>query len=416
MRRIAITGVGLVSALGCSSEENWTAALAGRSGVRREIVGASPHGPGGLELPIAKAPEGLDSILDARVAQPVAAGLDPFARLALAAAREAIEQAALTGAPALVERTAVVLGHGHGGLQALEAGYERFFGLKSPRIHPTTVPRTMVSAAATAISMSLGVKGPVFAVSSACASSAHAIVCGARMIATGDVELALVGGSEAVCTAGWVRGWEALRAMSQTGCRPFSADRDGMVLGEGAAVFVLEDLNRAVARGAEVVGELIGWGQSSDATEITQPSVAGQARAIRAAVERAQLPPDGEMLISAHGTGTPLNDPAETGSLVEALGERARGMPVIATKAAHGHLIGASAALQAALGLRSLAEGVAPPIVGFGSRDPACDLDLVTGQARRISSRFLLQNAFAFGGLNVALVFAGPEASKDLRS
>lgn len=416
MSRIAITGLGLISALGSSAEENWTAALAGHSGVRREIVGASPHGPGGLELLIAKAPAGLDSLLDARMGRAVASGLDPFARLALAAALEAVENAGLTGDPALEERTAVVLGHGHGGLQALEAGYERFFGLKSPKIHPTTVPRTMVSAAASAVSMSLGVKGPAFAVSSACASSAHAIVCGARMIATGEVELALVGGSEAVCTAGWVRGWEALRAMSQTGCRPFSADRDGMVLGEGAAVFVLEDLDRAVARGAEVVGELIGWGQSSDAAEITQPSVPGQARAIRAAVSRAQLAPDDEMLISAHGTATPLNDPAETDSLVEALGERARAMPVIATKAAHGHLIGASAALQAALGLRSLAEGIAPPIAGFSLRDPSCDLDLVTGQARRISSRFLLQNAFAFGGLNVALVFASSAASDSLRA
>lgn len=410
MKRIAVTGLGAVSALGPSMAQNWQAVVAGRCGIDRAVIGASPHGPGGLDLPIAQVAQGFDRLLDERFGRPLSAGLDPFARFALAAALEAVDRSTLRGHPVLSERTAIIFGHGHGGLQALEAGYERFFGLKSAHVHPATVPKTMVSAAVSAASMVLQVRGPVFAVSSACASSAHAIVQGAQMIAAGEIEVALVGGSEAVCTAGWVRGWEALRAMSATACRPFSADRDGMVLGEGAAVLVLEDLDHARARGAPLLGELIGWGMSSDALDMTRPSPAGQARAIRKAVQHARVLDRDDILVSAHGTGTPLNDPAETESLVEVFGERARALPVIATKSAHGHLIGASAALQAALGLCALAEALAPPILNFTARDPKCDLNLVTGEARPIASRLLLQNAFAFGGLNVALVFAaGPE-------
>jgi nodulation protein E len=181
-----------------------------------------------------------------------------------------------------------------------------------------------------------------------------------------------------------------------------------MVLGEGGAVLMLEAWDHAQARGATILGELLGWGMTSDAFHITQPSPQGQARAMRQAALHAGVLDRDDILISAHGTGTPLNDAAETQSLVEVFGERARKLPVIATKSAHGHLIGGSAALQTVLGLRALAEGLAPPIQNFTERDPACDLDLVVGEARPVASKLLLQNAFAFGGLNVALVFAGP--------
>jgi nodulation protein E len=198
--------------------------------------------------------------------------------------------------------------------------------------------------------------------------------------------------------------------MSPTTCRPFSADRDGMVLGEGGAVMMLESWDHATARGAAILGELVGWGMSSDAFHITQPSPEGQARAVRQAVTMARANAKDanwdDILISAHGTGTPLNDAAETQSIVEVFGERGRKLPVIATKSAHGHLIGGSAALQAAIGLKALKEGAAPPIQNFNERDPACDLDLVLGEARPIAAKLLLQNAFAFGGLNVALMFA----------
>ena len=411
MNRIAVTGLGAISALGSSLDANWQAVAGGRGGIARCVVGDSPHGPGGLELPMARIAEGYEAALDAGIGYPVAAGLDPFARFALGPALEALEQSGLRGHAVLDERTAIIFGHGLGGLATLETGYERFFGLKSARMHPSTVPRVMVSAGVSAAAMAFGVHGPVFAVSSACASSAHAITQGAAMIAMGQVDAALVGGSEAVSTAGSVRAWEAIRAMSPVTCRPFSADRDGMVLGEGGAVLMLESWDHAQGRGATILGELVGWGMSSDAFHITQPSPEGQARAMRQAALQAGALDRDDILVSAHGTGTPLNDAAETQSLVEVFGERARRLPVIATKSAHGHLIGGSAALQAALGLRALAEGLAPPILNFTARDPACDLDLVVGAARPIASRLLLQNAFAFGGLNVALMFAGPNGA-----
>ncbi|HZZ34064.1 MAG TPA: beta-ketoacyl-[acyl-carrier-protein] synthase family protein [Phenylobacterium sp.] len=409
MNRIAVTGLGAISALGGSVEENWQAARDGRGGIARTLMGDSPYGPGGLELPMARVADGYEAALDARLGKPVAGGLDPFARLALAPALEALEQSGLRGHPVLAERTAVIFGHGLGGLATLEAGYERFFGLKSPKLHPSTVPRVMVSAGVSAAAMAFEIRGPVFATSSACASSAHAIAQGAAMIAMGQADCALVGGSEAISTAGCVRAWDAIRAMSPVTCRPFSADRDGMVLGEGGAVLMLEAWDHAKARGAPILGELVGWGMSSDAFHITQPSPEGQARAMRQAATQAGVLDRDDILISAHGTGTPLNDAAETQSLVEVFGERVRALPVIATKSAHGHLIGGSAALQAVIGLRALAEGLAPPIQNFNERDPACDLNLVLGQAQPIASKLLLQNAFAFGGLNVALMFASAE-------
>lgn len=406
MTRIAVTGLGAISALGGSLEDNWQAVVAGRGGIARCVMGDSPYGPGGLELPMARVAEGYETRMDEALGKPTASGLDPFARLALAPAIEALEQSGLRGHPALTERTAVIFGHGLGGLATLEAGYERFFGLKSPRLHPSTVPKVMVSAGVSAAAMAFEIHGPVFAVSSACASSAHAVAQGASMIAMGQVDCALVGGSEAISTAGCVRAWEAIRAMSPVTCRPFSADRDGMVLGEGGAVMMLEAWDHATARGATILGELVGWGMSSDAFHITQPSPEGQARAVRQAATMAKAGDRDDILISAHGTGTPLNDAAETQSIVEVFGERGRRLPVIATKSAHGHLIGGSAVLQAALGLRALAEGLAPPILNFNARDPNCDLDLVLGEARPIAAKLLLQNAFAFGGLNVALMFA----------
>ena len=406
MTRIAVTGLGAISALGASLEENWQAVLAGRGGIERCVMGDSPYGPGGLELPMARVAEGYEAKLDAALGKPTAGGLDPFARFALAPAAEALEQAGLRGHPVLEERTAVIFGHGLGGLATLETGYERFFGLKSPRMHPSTVPKVMASAGVSADAMAFEIKGPVFSVSSACASSAHAIAQGAAMIAMGQVDCALVGGSEAISTAGCVRAWDAIRAMSPSTCRPFSADRDGMVLGEGGSVMMLEAWDHATARGATILGELVGWGMSSDAFHITQPSPEGQARAVRQAAAMAKAVGRDDILISAHGTGTPLNDAAETQSIVEVFGEAGRKLPVIATKSAHGHLIGGSAALQATIGLRALKEGLAPPIQNFNERDPACDLDLVLGEARPIGAKLLLQNAFAFGGLNVALMFA----------
>jgi nodulation protein E len=410
-KRIAVTGLGAVSSLGASVEAAWRTVIGGGGGVARHSIGGGPPGPGPQEFLLAKICDDYDATVDDRLGGPIRHTLDPFARMALAPALEALEQSGLRADPVLEADTAVVFGHGFGGLETLETGYQRIYGQATSRVHPATVPKTMLSAAVSAIAMAFGIRGPVFAVSSACASSAHAIAQGAMLIAAGQAKAAIVGGSEAIGTPGSLYAWDAIRAMSRTGCRPFAEDRDGMVLGEGGAALVLEDLDHARARGAPILAELVGAGMSSDAFNITQPSASGQARAVRQAARQANILERDDVLVSAHGTGTPLNDAAETETLAEVFGERARRMPVIATKSAHGHVIGASAALQAVLGLRALAEERAPPILGVARPDPALDLDLVLGGPRRIKAGVLLQNAFAFGGLNVCLAFERPHAA-----
>jgi nodulation protein E len=262
----------------------------------------------------------------------------------------------------------------------------------------------MVSAPVSAIAIEFGITGPVFATSSACASSAHAIAQGASLIAGGLADIAIVGGSEAMASPGGMRSWEGLQAMSEVACRPFSAGRDGMAIGEGGAALVIERESHAIARGAKPLGYYMGAGLSSDAFHWTQPSLEGATSAMRRAIEAGDLLDGGEVLISAHGTGTPLNDKNEAAAIRGLFGDG--GHPVIATKSAHGHLIGASAAAQAVIALRGLTEGLAPPILNYLGPDEECaGLDLVLGAARPIKARSLLVNAFAFGGLNASLAF-----------
>jgi nodulation protein E len=404
-RRIAVTGLGAISALGANAAETWAGAREGRCGIAPHAFDAGPHGPQPVTLPAALPAEGFEARLEAGVGRKVSATVDRFALFALCAAFEALEQAGLLDHPALRTRTAIVLGHGQGGLESLEKSYERFFGIKSPRVHPATVPRVMVSGAVSAVAMQFGVHGPVFATSSACASSAHAVVQGASLIQSGLVDVAIVGGSEAIATPGGMSGWQAIQALADETCRPFSRDRNGMVMGEGGAVLILEDLDHARARGAEVLGEFLGAGMTSDAFHLTQPSLEGVVSAMQQASAAAEL--DGrQVLISAHGTGTPLNDQNEAAAIHAVFGADARRHPVIATKSGHGHLIGGSAALQAVIALQALRAGLAPPVLNFNEPDPACDVDVVLGQVRPIEARHTLVNAFAFGGLNVSMAFA----------
>ena len=405
-RRIVITGMGAVSSLGATAQANWDAAREGRSGIAPHVFDGGQYGPEPATLPAALTPDGFQAVLEARFGRKISASLDRFALLALCAAAEAIEQAGLVEHPALSHRTAIVLGHGQGGQETLEKAYERFFGMKSPRVHPSTVPKIMVSGGVSAIAMQFGVHGPVFATSSACASSAHAIVQGAGMIQTGLADVAIVGGSEAIATPGCMSGWQMIQALASTTCRPFSKDRDGMVMGDGGAVLILEDYEHAKARGAQILGEFLGAGMTSDAFHITQPSLEGTSAAMRQAVAAGGLAEAEEVLISAHGTGTPLNDKNEAASIRAVFGEAAMKHPVIATKSAHGHLIGGSAALQAVIALQALKAGLAPPVLNFNEPDPDCEVDVVVGQVRPIKAKHVLVNAFAFGGLNVSMAFA----------
>ncbi|MFI4974424.1 MAG: beta-ketoacyl-[acyl-carrier-protein] synthase family protein [Caulobacterales bacterium] len=403
--RIFVTGLGAVSALGLDLAQNWAAAREGRCGIEPTPMDPGPHGPPAYTVPLAPVRGDAVAALEAALGRRVGASLDPFAVYALKAAQEALSAAGLIGHPTLRGRTAVVMGHGIGGVATLEKAYERFFGQQTAKVHPLTVPRVMISAPVSAIAMEFGVTGPVFAVSSACASSGHAIVQGAGLIAAGLVDVAVVGGSEASATPGGVRVWDGLQAMSPTACRPFSAGRDGMTLGDGGAALVLESEVHANARGAAPLAELCGCGLSSDAFHWTQPSLDGAVSAMRQAVDAAGLAAEDQVLIAAHGTGTPLNDKNEAEAIRAVFGQRAAHHPVIATKSAHGHLIGGSAALQIVLGLEALREGVAPPILNYLGPDPDCALDLVLGEARPIAAKALLANAFAFGGLNVSLAF-----------
>jgi nodulation protein E len=404
-RRIVVTGLGAVSPLGLGVAETWAAARDGRGAIRPHSFDPGPNGPAPHTTPAALISGDLLSHVEIALGRRVGASLDPFALMALAPAHEALSQAGLLGHGVLDQRTALILGHGFAGIHTLEASYERFYGQKAARLHPLTVPKVMVSAPVSAAAMEFKIRGPVFAISSACASSGHAIAQGAGFIASGQCDVAVVGGSEAIATPGCLRGWEGLSAMSPTTCRPFSTGRDGMAIGEGGAVMVLEALDHAQARGAMILAEFAGAGLSSDAFHWTQPSLDGAVSAMSQALAVARLAEAETVLISAHGTGTLLNDRNEAAAIHAVFGARAGTHPVIATKSAHGHLIGAAAALQGVIGLMALREGVAPPILGWLGADPDCDLDLVLEPAQPIAADALLLNAFAFGGLNAALMF-----------
>ncbi len=405
LRRIAVTGLGAVSALGGDVDATWQGARDGVSGLEQVFLDPGPHGPPGRTWLVGLVKGDTLSALEAALSRRVGASLDPFAMFSLKAAHEALSASGLLGDAALA-KGAVVFGHGIGGLSTQEKAYERFFGMKMNKVHPLTVPRVMVSAPASAIAMEFGVKGPVFAVSSACSSSGHAIGQGAMLIQSGRAAVAVVGGGEALVTPADMLCWEGIQAASSTAIRPFSLNRDGMVIAEGAAAMVLEDWEHAQRRGATILAELSGFGMSSDAGHLTQPALDGAVSSMTQACELAGVLQDENILIGAHGTGTPLNDKNEAEAIRAVFGARAASHPLTATKSAHGHLIGATTALQAVIGIEALRAGLAPPILNFEAPDPDCaGLDLVLGKARPIDCRILLVNSFAFGGLNTSLVF-----------
>src|SRR3984957_18996366 len=297
--RIVVTGLGAVTALGLTADENWASARDGQTGIAIHDFDTGPNGSGVKSYPAAMVRGDAGAALEAVLGRRIAPSLDPFALYALKAAHEALAQAGLLGAP-LGPRAATVMGNGIGGLQTLEKGYERLFGLKAQKVHPLTVPRVMVSAPASAVAMEFGIKGPVFATSSACASAAHAIAQGAALIAGGLADVAGVGGSEATASPAGA----ALQAMSASTCRPFSEGRDGMVIGEGGAALVLEREGHAELRGATPLAWYVGAGMTSDAFHLTQPSLDGAVSAMRQACEGGGFLAGEELLISAHGTGT----------------------------------------------------------------------------------------------------------------
>jgi nodulation protein E len=397
VRDVAITGLGCVSAAGFGVDALWEAAREGRTCVRpirlaRDI---------GLSVGIAaQVPEG-----EPQTAIPKAelANYDPFSQYAVLAAEEAVAQAGLNG-ELRGTRTASIIGSGIGGFNTQDDGFYSIYGEKQRRSHPMTVPRSMPSAAASHVGMRHGAQGPTFAVSSACSSGAQAIGVGFDLIRAGVVDRAIVGGSEACITPGSMRAWESMRVLSPDGSRPFSKGRNGMVLGEGAGVVVLEAADIAQARGATILARLLGYGTSSDARDLLRPDPDGSSASMRNALESAGLKPEEIDYVNAHGTGTVLNDAAEAEALRKAFGAHADRLAVSSTKPIHGHALGASGALEIVVTVMALRAQCAPPTANFVEADPNCPLDVVPHEARRMPIRAAMSNSFAFGGINAALV------------
>jgi 3-oxoacyl-(acyl-carrier-protein) synthase len=404
MRRVAVSGMGLISPLGNSTAQAWAQASAGCSAVR---PWASPFARR-LHAPLAAT---VDFDTAAHFEPAHLRQLDRYSEFALCAARQAVQ--ASHGALQGLDRTraGVFVGTGMGGTHSMDGGYQTLYGDRSDRIPPFMILLGMHNAAAAWIGIEHGLCGPSLTYSTACSSSAVAIGEAWLRVASGQLELAIAGGAEAPLSNGSLKCWEALRTLANadaadpsTSCRPFSKNRSGMVLGEGAAMLVLEPWERAIARGAAIQGEVLGYGLSNDASHISRPSVQGQAAALRAALQSAALAPQAVDAINAHGTGTLANDSTETAALRAVFGAHAERLPISATKAMHGHLLGAAGALECVLSLLALQQGVALPTMHLQQPDPACDLDYVPNAARSgVAARTLLSNSFAFGGTNAVL-------------
>jgi nodulation protein E len=330
--------------------------------------------------------------------------LDRVSQFALIAAREAIAQAGLEfRASGLGERTACIIGTGIGGENSHNEQSSRFYGDKNPRVHPLAIVRVMANAPACHVGMEFGLTGPSFAIVSACASANHAMGQAFEMVRSGKVDFAVTGGSEACVTVPTIKAWEAMRVTADDTCRPFCKQRRGMVLGEGAGIFVLEEYEHARRRGATILAEFAGSGMSADAGDIVLPSETGAAKALAAALADARLVADDIDYINAHGTGTPANDPTESKAIRRVFGARADQLAVSSTKSMHGHALGAAGAIELIAAIGALREGVVPPTANFIDPDPECDLDYVPNTARQVPVRAVLSNSFAFGGLNAVV-------------
>ncbi len=398
-RRVVATGFGVVSALGNSWPDHAAALGRGDCGIG-PLSGVEEEN---LSICIAAEVKDSDAWTNGqgRIRNSL---LDRFSRFALKAAEEAVSSSGIVFDAALARRTATIIGSSQGGARTLEENYRLLYGGGGGRVPPLTIPRSMANAAACLVSMEHGLTGPAWCVSTACASSNHAIGQAFHLIRHGGADAALAGGAEAGMALGPLKAWESLRVMSRDACRPFSRNRSGMVQGEGSAVLVLEELSLARARGAPILCELVGFGMTADANDIVQPSVDGACRAMVLALEDAVLAPEDVGYVNAHGTATAANDRNETAAIREAFGAHADRLSVSSTKSMHGHSIGAAGAIEMGAVILSLLHGVIPPTIGYEERDPDCDLDVTPNRAGRREVNVAMSNNFAFGGMNAVLL------------
>jgi nodulation protein E len=402
VRRVVVTGHGAISALGLSAAETRASMREGRSGIGPldfQDVGRLSIAIGGQI--IGYRPEDHFGRQELTL-------YDRFTQFALLAAREAVAESGLEITEELSEQAGVVLGTAGGGLQTQDENYRSVYEEGKNRVHPFVVPRLMNNAAASHVSMVHDLQGPTYTVATACASSNHAMGQALNLIRAGQAKVVLTGGSESMLCFGGIKAWEGLRVMSKDGCRPFCATRNGMVQGEGAAVFIFEDREHAVARRANILAEVVGFAMTSDASDIVMPSVVGATRAMRGALRDAGLNPEDIGYINAHGTGTTANDKTEVAAVRQAFGTHADRLMISSTKSMHGHLIGGTGAVELIACLMALDEGVIAPTINFREPDPECDLDVVPNVARDAKPRAVMTNAFAFGGLNAVLVLTAP--------
>jgi nodulation protein E len=407
VRRVVITGQGSVNALGRTAVETMAAMREGRSGI------GPLDFPDVERLSIAIGGQIRGYEPEAHFSRQELTLYDPFTQFALLAAREAMAQSGLEITGGLAERAGVVLGTSGGGLQTQDENYRLVYQEGKNRVHPLVVPRLMNNAAASHVSMTHNLQGPSYTVASACASSNHAMGQALGLIRSGQADVVLTGGSESMLCFGGIKAWEGLRVMSRDGCRPFSRNRNGMVQGEGAAVFVFEELGHARCRGATILAEVTGFAMTSDASDIVTPNLDGAVRAMRGALRDAGLAPEDIGYINAHGTGTTANDRTECAAVRAVFGAHADRLMISSTKSMHGHLIGGTGAVELLACLMALNDGVIAPTINYEEPDPECDLDVLPNVARDASVGAVMSNAFAFGGLNAVLVleaFAGGEA------
>lgn len=398
MRRVVITGAGTINPLGSDVPSTLAAMREGRCGIGPLDIRDRER----LTVQIGGQVRDYDESVNFNRQQ--IALYDRFTQFALLAAGQAIAQSGLSFAGELAARAGIVMGTSGGGLNTQDENYRAVYEEGKNRVHPFVVPKLMNNAAASHVSMQHNLKGPSFTVATACASSNHAMGQAFQMIRAGMADVMITGGSEAMLCFGGVKAWEGLRVMSKDGCRPFSATRNGMVQGEGAGMFVFEDRDHAIARGAEILAEVAGFAMSSDAADIVMPSKQGAARAIAGAVADARVTREAVGYINAHGTGTAANDKTECAAVADVFGHHANDLMISSTKSMHGHLIGGTGAVELLACIMALKEGVIAPTIGYDEPDPECALDVVPNEAREAKVDVTLSNAFAFGGSNAVLV------------
>jgi nodulation protein E len=394
-----ITGIGVISALGRDRTQFWNMLSRGNPAIApiESLDRAQLRFQNAAEVRSYRTEDYFDG--------EQAKLLDRFAQFGLIAAKEAIESSGINWSSLLRERTGVVTGSALGGQGMQDEAFAEMYQRGRTRVHPLSIPRIMANALTSHITMQYGITGPAFTVSTACSSANHAIGQAFWMIREGMIDAALAGGSEAPFSYGNLKAWEAMRIVSPDTCRPFSRLREGIILGEGGAMLVLESRDAAMSRSAPIYGEIAGFGMSSDAYHITQPKPEGAAQAMKTALNDAGLQPERIGYINAHGTGTQANDTCETGAIRLVFARHAEKLAVSSTKSMHGHALGAAGALEAVATVLSLHNNILPPTANYVEWDPECDLDVIPNLPREARCEYALSNSFGFGGLNAVLVF-----------